>query len=202
MITIGNSILSRSSGVNKAYVDRQDSLKVDKIDGKTLSSNDFTNEYKSKIDSAIQSITSSGDLIGAQNGVVNLTPALLKCLASDVMQRTNDGSTYFLRIHADRIFPSITGSFYVSLSDSNGNGIFGNAGSILIYHMAIDIGDPNRYLFSVGYKRDSSTEHQLNVISSNAITLGAKNTFGTQVVRNTDGIDNFVRQAALCVRLS
>ena len=59
MITIGDSILSRSSGVNKAYVDRQNSFKVDKVDGKTLSSNDFTNAYKSKVDSAIKSITSS-----------------------------------------------------------------------------------------------------------------------------------------------
>lgn len=201
MITIGDSILSRSSGVNKAYVDRQDSLKVDKIDGKTLSSNDFTNEYKSKIDSAIQSITSSGELIETQNGVVNLTPTLLKCLASNVVERTNNESTYFLRIHTERIASSVTGSFYVSLSDSGGNGIFGNAGSILIYHMAIDIGDPTRYLFSVGCKKDSSTAHQLNVVSSNAITLGAKNIQGTQVVKNTDDRDSFVRQAALCIRL-
>ena len=201
MITIGDSILSRSSGVNKAYVDRQDSLKVDKIDGKTLSSNDFTNEYKSKIDSAIQSITSSGESVEIQNGVVNLTPALLKCLASDVIQRTNDGPTYFLRIHTERLSSDATGSFYVSLSDSGGNGIFGNAGSILIYHMAIDIGDPTRYLFSVGYKKDSSTVHQLNVVSSNIITLGAKNAQGTQVIQNTDNRDGFVMQAALCIRL-
>ena len=201
MITIGDSILSRSSGVNKAYVDRQDSLKVDKIDGKTLSSNDFTNEYKSKIDSAIQSITSSGELIETQNGVVNLTPTLLKCLASNVVERTNNESTYFLRIHTERIASSVTGSFYVSLSDSGGNGIFGNAGSILIYHMAIDIGDPTRYLFSVGYKKDSSTVHQLNVVSSNIITLGAKNAQGTQVIQNTDNRDGFVMQAALCIRL-
>lgn len=201
MITIGDSILSRSSGVNKAYVDRQNSFKVDKVDGKTLSSNDFTNEYKSKIDSAIQSITSSGELIETQNGVVNLTPTLLKCLASNVVERTNNESTYFLRIHTERIASSVTGSFYVSLSDSGGNGIFGNAGSILIYHMAIDIGDPTRYLFSVGCKKDSSTAHQLNVVSSNAITLGAKNIQGTQVVKNTDDRDSFVRQAALCIRL-
>lgn len=201
MITIGDSILSRSSGVNKAYVDRQNSFKVDKVDGKTLSSNDFTNAYKSKVDSAIQSITSSGELIETQNGVVNLTPTLLKCLASNVVERTNNESTYFLRIHTERIASSVTGSFYVSLSDSGGNGIFGNAGSILIYHMAIDIGDPTRYLFSVGCKKDSSTAHQLNVVSSNAITLGAKNIQGTQVVKNTDDRDSFVRQAALCIRL-
>ncbi len=201
MITIGDSILSRSSDVNKAYVDRQDSLKVDKIDGKTLSSNDFTNEYKSKIDSAVQSITSSGDLIESRSGVVNLTPELLKCMASNVVERTNNESTYFLRIHTERIASSVTGSFYVSLSDCTGNGIFGNAGSILIYHMAIDIEDPTRYLFSVGYKKDNSIAHQLNVISSKTLTLGAKNNQGTQVVKNTDDRDSFVRQAALCIRL-
>lgn len=201
MVKIGDSILSRPSDINKAYVDRQDLLKVDKIKGKTLSSNDFTNAYKSKIDSAVQSITSSGKLIEAQNGIVNLTPALLKCLASNVVERTNNESTYFLRIHNERIASSVTGSFYVSLSDCTGNGIFGNAGSILIYHMAIDIGDPTRYLFSVGFKKDSSTAHQLNVVSSNKITLGAKNNQGAQVVKNTDNRDSFVRQAALCVRL-
>ena len=201
MIMIGDSILSRPSNVSKAYVDRQDSRKVDKIEGKTLSSNDFTNDYKSKIDSAVHSIISSGDLIESQNGVVNLTPEVLKCLASGVIQRTNDGPTYFLRIHTERLSSDATGSFYVSLSDSGGNGIFGNAGSILIYHMAIDIGDPTRYLFSVGYKKDSSTVHQLNVVSSNIITLGAKNAQGTQVIQNTDNRDGFVMQAALCIRL-
>ncbi len=201
MVIIGDSILSRTSNVNKAYVDHQDSLKVDKEVGKTLSSNDFTDDYRSKIDHAIQGITSSGESVEIQNSVVNLTPEVLKCLASGVIQRTNDGPTYFLRIHTERLSSDATGSFYVSLSDSGGNGIFGNTGSILIYHMAIDIGDPTRYLFSVGYKRDSSTEHQLNVVSSNIITLGAKNAQGTQVIQNTDNRDGFVMQAALCIRL-
>ena len=201
MVIIGDSILSRTSNVNKAYVDHQDSLKVDKEVGKTLSSNDFTDDYRSKIDHAIQGITSSGEPVEIQNSVVNLTPEVLKCLESGVIQRTNDGPTYFLRIHTERLSSDATGSFYVSLSDSGGNGIFGNAGSILIYHMAIDIGDPTRYLFSVGYKKDSSTVHQLNVVSSNIITLGAKNAQGTQVIQNTDNRDGFVMQAALCIRL-
>ena len=201
MVIIGDSILSRTSNVNKAYVDHQDSLKVDKEVGKALSSNDFTDDYRSKIDHAIQGITSSGESVEIQNSVVNLTPEVLKCLASGVIQRTNDGPTYFLRIHTERLSSDATGSFYVSLSDSGGNGIFGNAGSILIYHMAIDIGDPTRYLFSVGYKKDSSTVHQLNVVSSNIITLGAKNAQGTQVIQNTDNRDGFVMQAALCIRL-
>ena len=98
MVIIGDSILSRTSNVNKAYVDHQDSLKVDKEVGKALSSNDFTDDYRSKIDHAIQGITSSGESVEMQNGVVNLTPEVLKCLASGVIQRTNDGPTYFLRI--------------------------------------------------------------------------------------------------------
>lgn len=182
-------------------MDERDLLKVDKEIGKMLSSNDFTDGYKTKIDTSIQGIKSSDVLINPQNGVINLTPAVLKCMASNVVERSVDASTYFLRIHTERISSGEAGSFYVVMSDRNGSGLFSNAGSILIYHMAIDIGDPTRYLFSIGYKKDSSTTHHLNVISNNALTIGDRNNLGTQVINNTDGRNAFVRQAALCVRL-
>ena len=57
------------------------------------------------------------------------------------------------------------------MSDRNGTGVFANMGSILIFHMAIDIGDPTRYLVSVGYKANESTMHHLNVISNTRIPV-------------------------------
>lgn len=41
--------------------------KVDKVDGKQLSTNDFTNEYKIKVDGALQS-----SKVGVANGVASL----------------------------------------------------------------------------------------------------------------------------------
>jgi len=45
--------------VTREYVDEELSYKVDKVSGKGLSTNDFTNAYKKKIDSALQSYTES-----------------------------------------------------------------------------------------------------------------------------------------------
>ena len=39
--------------------------KVDKVDGKGLSTNDFTNEYKAKVDSALQSYTETDPTVPA-----------------------------------------------------------------------------------------------------------------------------------------
>ena len=58
---MGNAvIISRTNGVNKDYVDNQDNKKVDKENGKMLSSNDFTDYYKYKIESALQGIQCNG----------------------------------------------------------------------------------------------------------------------------------------------
>ena len=110
--------------------------------------------------------------------------------------------TSILRFNAERISNTTIGNFYVVMSDRNGTGVFANMGSILIFHLAIDIGDPTRYLVSVGYKANESTMNHLNVISNNAITLGDKNHVGTQVMNNTDGRNDYIRQIALCVRLN
>ena len=47
---MGEAIIARSSNVTKSYVDAQDLLKVDKVEGKSLSTNDYDNEAKSKVD--------------------------------------------------------------------------------------------------------------------------------------------------------
>lgn len=57
---MGNAFIIRANGINKQYVDSQDSKKVDKQEGKMLSSNDFTNYYKEKLDSALQGIQCNG----------------------------------------------------------------------------------------------------------------------------------------------
>ena len=202
MISLGDAFISRNSGINKQYVDNQDNKKVDKQDGKILSSNDFTDTYKFKVENAIQGIQCNGQNVTPQQNIVNITPNILGALASNAIEKLSESSTYFLRFYAERISSSSICSFYVVTSDRNGNGIFANSGEILIYHTAIDIGDPTRYLLSVGYKNSNTTMHHLNVISNNAITLGDKNHLGTQVVNNTDNRENYVKQVALCVRLN
>lgn len=57
--------------------DLRDALnnKVDKIEGKNLSENDYTNEDKAKVLSAIQGIKGNGTLINPdENRIVNVTP--------------------------------------------------------------------------------------------------------------------------------
>lgn len=58
--------------------DLRDALnnKVDKIEGKNLSENDYTNEDKAKVLSAIQGIKGNGTLINPdENRIVNVTPS-------------------------------------------------------------------------------------------------------------------------------
>lgn len=199
---MGNAFITRTSGIRKEYVDKQDDKKVDKQEGKMLSSNDFTDNYKSKVESALQGITCGDKLVNPKQNIINLTPAILGAMASNAIEKLSGGSTHFLRIYAERISSNSIGSFYVVTSDNAGNGIFANSGEILIYHMAIDIGDPTRYLVSIGYKGGGTITHHLNVISSNAMALGAKNNLGTQVINSTDNRGSYVRQMALCVRLN
>lgn len=77
---MGNAFIIRSNGINKQYVDSQDSKKVDKQEGKMLSSNDFTNYYKEKLDSALQGIQCNGQNVNSYQNIVNLTPAILGAL--------------------------------------------------------------------------------------------------------------------------
>ena len=67
-LTITPILTSGSGGgggdVTKAYVDQQDSLKVDKVSGKGLSTNDFTDELKSQYDgTALNSHTHVNKLV-------------------------------------------------------------------------------------------------------------------------------------------
>ena len=200
---MGNAvIISRTNGVNKDYVDNQDNKKVDKENGKMLSSNDFTDYYKYKIESALQGIQCNGQNINPYQNVVNLTPAILGAMVSNVIEKPYGDGTSILRFNGERISNTSIGNFYVVMSDRNGTGLFANMGAILIYHMAIDIGDPTRYLVSIGYKANETTTHYLNVISNNAITIGDRNHVGTQVMNNTDGREGYIRQMALCVRIN
>lgn len=198
---MGESFISGNCGINKQYVDSQDNKKVDKIEGKMLSSNDFTDIYKLKIESAIQEIRCNDQVVSSQQNIVNLTPSILGAMVVNSIERQLTSETYFLRINAEKFASNSVCSFYAAISDRNGTGIFANMGAILIYHMAIDIADPTRYLFSIGYKNGNTSMHHLNVISNNAITLGDKNNLGTQVINNTDNREVYVRQMALCVRL-
>ena len=200
---MGNAvIISRANGVNKDYVDNQDNKKVDKENGKMLSSNDFTDSYKSKIESALQGIQCNGQNVNPYQNIVNLTPAILGAMVSNVIEKTYSDGTSILRFNGERISSTSIGNFYVVMSDRSGTGLFANMGTILIYHMAIDIGDPTRYLISIGYKANENTMHHLNVISNNAITIGDRNHLGTQVMNNTDGRESYIRQMALCVRIN
>lgn len=47
---MSEAILTRGGNVTKSYVNAQDALKVDKIEGKTLSSNDYTDEAKAAVE--------------------------------------------------------------------------------------------------------------------------------------------------------
>lgn len=61
--------------VNKKYVDTAAATKVDKVDGKQLSTNDFTNESKEKLDS-LENYTlpaASADALGGVKIGENLT---------------------------------------------------------------------------------------------------------------------------------
>lgn len=71
---MAESIMSRAVGVSKTYVDRHDSLKVDKEAGKGLSTNDYTDDDKIKVTNSIQGIRANGvSITPDSNGTINIT---------------------------------------------------------------------------------------------------------------------------------
>lgn len=89
----------------KAKNDISLSDKVDKVNGKQLSTNDFTNEYKTKVDGALQS-----SKVGVANGVASLD-ATSKIPSSQLPSYVDD----VLEYDAKAGFPPIgeTGKIYV-----------------------------------------------------------------------------------------
>ena len=60
---MSEAILTRGGNVTKSYVNAQDDLKVDKVEGKGLSTNDFTDEYKDKLDNLGDSLDFDASLL-------------------------------------------------------------------------------------------------------------------------------------------
>lgn len=65
-VTVDTALSSTSTNpVQNKVVNTALSNKVDKVSGKSLSTNDFTNEYKAKVDSALQSYTETDPTVPA-----------------------------------------------------------------------------------------------------------------------------------------
>jgi len=72
------------------------------------------------------------------------------------------------------------------VSDSAGVGLFTVPNSVIRLE-AIDRADPNKYLVAIGFKGDADTVHQLKIVSSATLTLGAATVGGNQPV--SGGVD-------------
>ena len=85
-----SAIQSLSGYATESYVNTQVDTKVDKVNGKGLSTNDFTNEYKSKLDNMSSGITGT---LQIENGGTGATTAAQACVNLGAASKNHNHSS-------------------------------------------------------------------------------------------------------------
>ena len=92
-----------------------DGSKVDKIDGKGLSTNDFTSDYKTKLDSV--SSNASSVRYGSTNGFININGSDTLVYSHPSVNLANDGTDNFIygTLNGTNKFPTtgVSGKIYI-----------------------------------------------------------------------------------------
>ena len=127
-------VMSMESDVDKAYVDNQLDLKVDKVDGKGLSTNDYTNEEKNSLANKVDKVanhslvpdTEIDKLAGIEENANNYThPEKHPASILDVVDVVNGDANKFLNERGEMVAVAtssigVTGSqLYASTANSD-----------------------------------------------------------------------------------
>lgn len=83
-------VMSMESDVDKAYVDNQLDLKVDKVDGKGLSTNDYTNEEKNSLANKVDKVANHSLVPDSEIDKLSEYPELLEETTNKVISDTGE----------------------------------------------------------------------------------------------------------------
>lgn len=113
-------------GSHQISIDNLDRDKVDKVIGKGLSTNDFTNADKDKLDSSLQPTSVDGTTIGLNAGGQLTLLAQIPTVPTNISAFTND-SGYITGITSPDIIAALG---YTPYDSSNPNGYTSNVGTV------------------------------------------------------------------------
>lgn len=187
-----------SNYATKTYVDTQDGLKVDKVDGKGLSTNDFTDAYEIKLKgidegaeaNVIETVKVNGTALTVTDKAVDVTvPTDISAFNNDSGYLTEVPTTYYTKTQTDSAIST-------ALSGSN-NYAFGTVGIIGADNTtrgSISAKQPNdKVILVAGNNVDLTTDTDAGEVTINVPVLSALNSLSTQPVSSYALVEQFQR---------